>query len=134
MILIPFFVLFITEILKTIIQSIRCKKFDIGWFLHSGGMPSGHASFTSSIATITAYINGYNSTEFLIAGGFAILIMYDARGLRAHVGTHAKTLNKLTKKDPLDEFIGHTNWQVIIGCTLGISLSIIGIQIFQYVS
>lgn len=131
MILIPFFTLFITETLKVIIQSIRQKKFEPAWFLHSGGMPSGHASFTSSIATIVAYMQGYNSAEFLIAGGFAIIIMYDARGVRATVGKHARTINKLGGGKSLDEYIGHTNWEVAIGCALGISLSIVGIKIFE---
>ena len=128
MILIPFFVLACTEVLKVIIQSIKHGKFSLKWLLHSGGMPSGHSAFTASIATLVAYMKGYNSPEFLIALGFAIIVMYDARGVRATVGRHATHLNKVLKKNTLEEYVGHTNWEVIVGGSLGIILTVLLIR------
>lgn len=125
-IFIPFLTLLLTESLKTIIQSIKEKSFKPSWFLRSGGMPSGHSSFTSSIATIAAYIKGWDSVEFLIALGFAVIVMYDARGVRQAVSKHAKTINKLIikKGEKLDESIGHTTKQVIVGCLIGVVFSL----------
>ncbi len=128
----PFIILFFTEVLKVIIKSIKNKKLQLKWFLHAGGMPSGHSSFTASIATLATYIKGFNSIEFLIASGFALLIMYDARGVRATVGKHAKLINSLYKEYHLDESIGHTNLQVFIGACIGIGLTIICIKVFGY--
>lgn len=125
MIFIPFFVLFCTEILKVTIQSIKNKRFDASWIFHSGGMPSGHSAFTTSIATVVAYMNGYHSPEFLIALGFAIIVMYDARGVRRTVGYHAREINKLTKTHALEEFVGHTNWEVVMGAVCGVSFTVL---------
>lgn len=130
MIFIPFFTLITTEIIKVIVQSIRVKELRFAWFAHPGGMPSGHASFTSSVATLVAYIQGYNSTEFLIALTFAIIVIYDARGIRATVGKHAQLLNTFSKKFKLEESVGHTNWEVIVGTSLGITITILMIKIF----
>lgn len=119
---IPFIVLGITETLKVLTKSIGQKR--IAWesFFHSGGMPSGHSAFTASIATVVAYTQGIQSIEFLIAAGFAIIVMYDARGVRNAVSEHAKIINKL-KKTHLDESVGHTNNQVLIGCIVGVTVS-----------
>jgi len=132
MFFIPFFTLFCTEILKVIIQSIKQKEFSIAWFLHSGGMPSGHSSFTSSVATLTAYVKGYDSIEFLIALSLAIVVMYDARGLRAQVGKHAESINKLSSsKKTHDIYAGHTNLEVIIGASFGIIFTIVFIFLLK---
>ena len=68
---------------------------------------------------------------FLIALGFAIIVMYDARGVRAKVGEHAKVLNKNFPKAQLEEYIGHTNWEVFIGMCLGVSLTVFGIKLLS---
>lgn len=130
---IPFIVLIGTECLKTIIQSIRAGHFQPDWFMKSGGMPSGHSSFTSSIATIIGVTQGVDSPEFLLAVGFAVIVMYDARGVRMAVSRQAKALNRLiNKKTPhLEESVGHTNAQVIMGCITGITLSMILVTLLK---
>lgn len=124
---IPFVVLGFTEALKTIIQSFKAGRFDLSWFLRSGGMPSGHSSFTAAIATVVGYLRGWESAEFLLALGLAVVVMYDARGVRQAVSRHAQLLNKLspaTKNHPLEESVGHTNLQVLVGGFIGIFLSL----------
>jgi acid phosphatase family membrane protein YuiD len=56
--------------------------------------------------------------------------MYDARGIRATVGKHAKLLNTFSKSFKLEESVGHTNWEVIVGSSLGIILTILVIKAF----
>ncbi len=61
----------------------------------SGGMPSSHSSFVTSLATLVGIERGFNSTDFAIVTVFALIIMYDASGVRRAVGKQATILNKI---------------------------------------
>ena len=124
-VIIPIIVLLTNELLKVVIQSLKAGKLELKWFMHAGGMPSGHSAFTSSIATISGLIAGFESVEFMLALGFAVIVIYDARGLRATVGKHAKVINKYHKAKQLDESVGHTNLEAFTGAVLGIAMSLI---------
>ncbi|PCI24621.1 hypothetical protein COB57_04370 [Candidatus Peregrinibacteria bacterium] len=121
--LIPFVIILITECLKVIVQSFKQKRFTPAWFFHSGGMPSGHSAFTSSLTTLVGYTEGIESTSFLLAFSFMIIVIYDARGVRASVGKHAEILNHMNKEKKFEESIGHTNWEVIVGLCTGSSIT-----------
>ena len=58
-------------------------------------MPSSISSFILAITTSVAMINGYRSVEFAITLGFALIIMYDAAGLRQSAGKMGVVLNKI---------------------------------------
>ncbi|HPO05990.1 MAG TPA: divergent PAP2 family protein [Candidatus Gracilibacteria bacterium] len=126
-----FSTLFLNEIIKVIIQSVRYRKLNLSWFLHGGGMPSGHSAFTSSVATLVAYLKGWNSVEFLITLTIAMITIYDARGVRAMVGKHSREINKIAENSRLEEFVGHTNWEAFIGACIGISLTVVQIMLFN---
>ena len=131
MIFIPLVILILNEIIKISIHSLKNNKFQIRLFFHPGGMPSGHTAFASSVATLAYYMEGLQSIEFLIAFSLAIIVMYDARGLRATVEKHAKVINKMSNKIKLDESVGHTNFQVIIGALFGSISTFILIKIIE---
>ena len=61
----------------------------------SGGMPSSHSSFVTSLATLVGIERGFNSTDFAIVAVFALIIMYDATGVRRAVGKQAAILNQI---------------------------------------
>lgn len=75
---IPFLVLIITQVCKTIYFSIKNKKLDLFTLLTTGGLPSSHSSLVSSLATVIFKVNGVGSAEFAIAVILAIIVMYDA--------------------------------------------------------
>lgn len=118
-VLIPIATGFLTESVKVIVASVQEKRFAYEWFLHSGGMPSGHSAFVSSAAMTVAILRGIESTEFMLAIVLAALIMYDAQGLRAQVGLHAHLLNSLQKEYHLEKAVGHKLSQVIAGALFG---------------
>ena len=95
----------------------------------SGGMPSSHSSFVTSLATLVGIERGFNSTDFAIVAVFALIIMYDASGVRRAVGKQATILNKILEtpglttgevQEKLIEALGHTPVQVFVGAILGI--------------
>jgi len=97
-------------------------------------MPSSHTALVCALATAVAMIQGFNSVAFAITAILAMIVMYDAAGVRQAVGRQARILNRLVKelrdKRPRDEverdlreFIGHTQFQVIAGAVLGILIA-----------
>ena len=76
--IIPFLVLIITQVCKTIYFSIKNKKLDLFTLLTTGGLPSSHSALVASLATVIFKTNGVRSKEFAISVILAIIVMYDA--------------------------------------------------------
>ena len=109
-------------------------KFNLRLITSSGGMPSSHSSFVTSLATLVGLEKGFNSTDFAIVVVFALIIMYDASGVRRAVGKQAAILNQIVddvhhgkhiKQDKLKELIGHTPVEVWMGAILGIVVALV---------
>lgn len=110
------------------------KRIDIKRITTSGGMPSSHTSFVTSLATVVGMVEGFHSTNFAIAVVFAAIVMYDAAGVRRAVGKQATILNKmledlqhgkLIQNEKLKELIGHTPFEVLGGAILGIIVALV---------
>lgn len=128
---------FAAQLIKTFIHFILSKEFTMERMVGSGGMPSSHSSTVSALATATYMEFGSGSFEFALAAVLAIIVMYDARGVRRETGIQAKLLNDILKLfedmgrkelsayEKLKEFVGHTPLQVLMGALLGILLTIL---------
>lgn len=130
----------LAQVIKTIIDFGMSGKFSAERLVGSGGMPSCHSATVCSLATISLLIYGAASFEFAVTAMLAIIVMYDARGVRRETGTQAVIINEIMEylsnplddryKDPefsqekLKELIGHTPLQVICGAILGILFAI----------
>ena len=132
--MIPLMVLLITQVFKTIYFSIKNIKIDLFTLITTGGLPSSHSALVSSLSTVVAKINGITSTEFAITVILAMIVMYDASGIRKAAGEHAKILNEMLEEKEyysskeykkLKELLGHTKLEVFIGFLTGIILTII---------
>ena len=70
-------------------------------------MPSAHTALVCALATAVAMMLGFNSVAFAIAAILAMVVMYDAAGVRQAVGRQSKILNRIVKelreKRPRDE-------------------------------
>ncbi len=131
---------FIAQILKTLIHLYLNKAFVAERLVGSGGMPSSHSSTVCALATSSGLIYGLNSFEFAVTVMLAIIVMYDAMGVRRETGIQAKVLNemmdifnsmnkKISTEDKLKELVGHTPLQVLIGAILGIAIAFIIVNI-----
>ena len=130
--LISIFSCFLAQLLK--IFTGKEKKFDFKRIIISGGMPSSHSSFVTSLAMLVGFDKGFASTEFAITAVFAIIVMYDASGVRRAVGKQAEILNqivddffhgKFDQHKKLKELVGHTPKEVLFGALLGIIIGIV---------
>ena len=125
---------FTAQVLKVIFTLIEKKRFDFRRFVGSGGMPSSHSAFVTSLATAVGLQNGFSSTEFAISTVFALVVMYDAAGVRRAAGQQARILNKLVEQweksdfsdtdKHLKELLGHTPKEVIVGALVGVLMSL----------
>lgn len=110
------------------------KRFELARILMSGGMPSSHSSFVTSLTTLVGIYNGFDSVEFAMCGVFSLIVMYDASGVRRAVGKQAVILNNIVKDlqnkkhieyETLKELVGHTPKEVICGAILGVVVAIL---------
>lgn len=125
------------QIIKTLLHLFITKEFVAERLVGSGGMPSSHSSTVCALATATCIEFGASSFEFAVSAIFAIVVMYDAMGVRRETGIQAKLLNDIIKTfedmgrpeisahDKLKEFVGHTPFQVLIGALLGIVIALL---------
>ena len=77
---------FIAQLLKVILTLIFNRKLDIRRFIGAGGMPSSHSALVVSLATSVGKLEGYDSPIFAVAFTFALIVMYDAAGIRRAAG------------------------------------------------
>ena len=115
------------------------REWDWRQVVTSGGMPSSHAALVNGLACSVASQHGLGSDLFAVVVVIAIVVMYDAQGVRLHAGRQAAVINALTAElsvehpastrrapgEPpqsslqLPTSIGHTRTQVAAGAALG---------------
>jgi hypothetical protein len=130
---------FIAQFLKVISVLIEKRRIDFKYFVSAGGMPSSHSAFVMAMTVAVGYEVGWESALFGVAMAFAIIVMYDASGVRQAAGKQAEVLNiivedmfkthKIAEKR-LRELIGHTPIEVLAGAILGIIIGMIGQHLF----
>lgn len=114
----------------------RKKKMIWSRLWETGGMPSSHSSSVVALATAVAITEGLNSVGFAISAVFAIIVMYDAAGIRKAAGEHASVINQLTeffmtafdkkfKNEKLKELLGHSYPEVFAGAVLGFVVALL---------
>lgn len=128
-----FSVVIIAQILKFFSHWIVKRIADFRMFTTTGGMPSSHAAGVMGLSTSVGLIQGFSSIEFAMAFGYALIVMYDAAGVRRAAGKQAACLNKIImdvyKQElkeaggKLKELLGHTPLQVFVGAIFGIVYS-----------
>ncbi len=124
----------IAQTLKVIFGFLIQKKVDFRWFVGTGGMPSSHTAGATCLAVAIGLEQGFSSVGFALAASFALVVMFDAQGVRRAAGRQARILNKIMddiywrkkiEEDRFREFIGHTPLEVLGGFCLGIIIALL---------
>ncbi len=123
----------IAQAIKAAVELIKNGKLDFRYLVTTGGMPSSHSALVGSLATGVGLKTGWASSEFAVAAIFAVIVMYDAAGVRQAAGKQARILNQILdeffqehkefNEERLKELLGHTPVQVFVGLALGIVIS-----------
>ena len=98
--------------------------------------PSMTTSTVCALTTASGMKYGMGSFEFAISFVLAMIVMYDAMGVRRETGKQARLLNTVffenilnidgvLLQEKLKEYVGHTPLQVVAGAILGIGLALV---------
>jgi|BarGraIncu01121A_1022015.scaffolds.fasta_scaffold11106_4 acid phosphatase family membrane protein YuiD len=118
----------IAQVWKFLGRLLLDRKFEPALLWAPGGMPSAHSALVAALAISVGMNVGFNSPDFAIATGIAMIVMYDAAGIRQAAGKHARVINRIVDEllsgypvteDRLREILGHTPLQVVVGGMLG---------------
>ena len=120
---------FLAQILKIPIDYITSRQWKWALFFAAGGMPSSHSALIVSTALGCGLHYGFDSPVFALGVAIAMIVVYDATGVRRQAGIQAKKINdmveELLKGHPLSqetlrEVIGHTPLEAFGGVLLGL--------------
>lgn len=127
----------IAQVIKLIVEYALHGKINVRVLVTTGGMPSAHSALVAALATGVGQTSGWSSASFAIAFIFAMIVMYDAAGVRQAAGKQARILNQIIdelfdeqhkfNEDRLKELLGHTPMQVIVGLALGVAIAWVGL-------
>lgn len=125
---------FIAQILKVLIEFITLKRWNWALLFQAGGMPSSHSAMVSAMALSIGLYMGFDLPVFAVASILAMIVIYDATGIRREAGRQAVLINtiieeiakgKLSQHKRLKEVLGHTPGEAILGTLLGLVISLI---------
>jgi uncharacterized protein len=133
------------QFIKIPIKFLITRKLDWKLMTSTGGMPSSHSAAVTSLTTAIAYETGIDSPLFAVSAIFAVIVMFDATGIRFQAGQQAIIINQMRvdfqtfvqeakgwqKKDgeqkiqELKTLLGHKPSEVFAGAVTGVVISII---------
>ncbi len=128
------------QVIKAILNLIQTGEFKLERLFGSGGMPSSHSACVCALTLSIARSVGLGSIEFALSFILAVVVMYDAMGVRRSAGEHSRILNEMMrqknkdetvasfvnkKQKELKEALGHTPLEVLSGALLGILIAML---------
>lgn len=143
--LVALFGIFFAQFVKIPIHFLLTRELDWRLMTSTGGMPSSHSAAVTALTTAIAFEHGLDSSLFAISAIFAVIVMFDASGVRYQAGQQALIINQIRadfqtfvsgtkewiKKDEeqkiieLKTLLGHKPSEVFAGAVTGILISII---------
>ncbi len=124
----------LAQILKVPVEYMLTRRLNWSLLLQAGGLPSSHSALVVGAALSIGLNVGFDAPLFALALAVAMIISYDASGIRRQAGLHAEKINMLINEllqghsvsdEQLKEVLGHTHRQVYAGALLGIVVALI---------
>lgn len=132
--LIPFSVVIITQLLKLVFESGK-HGFSLAHLNSYGGMPSTHTAGFTSLTLMVGFVEGFTTSLFAVTAAVAAVVIRDAVGIRWSLGLHGKVLNHMLESLPkkeqeklphkLHDRLGHTYPEMFAGLIIGGLLTVI---------
>ncbi len=124
---------FLAQVLKVPFDLFRERRWNWALFFAAGGMPSSHSALVTSTAMAVGLHIGFDSPVFALAVALAMVVVYDATGVRRQAGMQAQKINVLVgellkghwiNEQQLREVIGHTPLEALGGVLLGLAVAV----------
>lgn len=122
----------IAQIVKVPLEYLETRRWNWALLFRAGGMPSSHSALVTGVAHSAGLFAGFDSPAFAVAAAFAIIVVYDATGIRRQAGIHAAVINTMIedltsghplKGEVLREVLGHTPLEAVWGVLLGLAVA-----------
>jgi acid phosphatase family membrane protein YuiD len=119
----------IATALKLPIEFARTRRWKWVLVFRPGGMPSSHSALVAAAAHGVGLAAGFDSPIFALGVVIAMVVIYDAMGIRRQAGRHAEIINTIIqglveghplRQEQLREVLGHSPLEAILGMTLGV--------------
>jgi acid phosphatase family membrane protein YuiD len=130
---------FLAQIIKLPLNYMMHHEWDWSLLLSAGGMPSSHSALVTGAFMGVGLQEGFNTPLFAVAFVLAMIVVYDATGVRRAAGDHARVINlmidelltghPLAEKE-LKEVLGHTPREVLAGILLGLAIAYLTVKVF----
>jgi acid phosphatase family membrane protein YuiD len=123
----------LAQMLKIPIDYFRERRWNWALFFAAGGMPSSHSALVTSTAVAVGLYYGFGSPLFGMAMALAMIVVYDATGIRRQAGMQAQKINVLVEQllqghpisqEHLREVLGHTPLEALGGVLLGLVVAL----------
>ena len=123
----------LAQMLKIPIGFLRTRRWNWALFFGAGGMPSSHSALVTCTAMAAGLNNGFDSPVFGVATAIAMIVVYDATGIRRQAGMQAQKINILVEEllkghpiseEHLREVLGHTPLEALGGVLLGLAVAL----------
>jgi acid phosphatase family membrane protein YuiD len=123
----------IAQVSKVFVEFFTNRRWNWALVLQAGGMPSSHSAMVSSAALAIGLQLGFDQPLFALSAILAMIVIYDATGVRREAGRQAAFINsiveeiregKIPQQDKLKEVLGHTPGEAVIGTLLGLVIAV----------
>lgn len=120
---------FLAQVIKLPVEYLRRNGWDWSILLRAGGMPSSHSALVTAGAHGVGLRVGFDTSLFALAVVFAMIVIYDATGIRRQAGRQAEIINTIMRdlleghpisQEQLREVLGHSPLEAFIGMLLGL--------------
>jgi acid phosphatase family membrane protein YuiD len=124
----------VAQLIKLPLDFLYSKRWNWALLISVGGMPSSHSALVTATATGVGLYAGFNSPVFALSIALAMVVIYDATGIRRQAGIHAQTINLLVEEllqghmapeKQLREVLGHTPLEALGGVILGLIVPVL---------
>jgi uncharacterized protein len=124
----------LAQFIKVPVEYILYRRLNWALWFSSGGMPSSHSALVTSAMLSVGLFYGFDTPIFALSVAMAMIVVYDAAGVRREAGRHAEKINIVINEffsghpiseKQLKEVIGHTPAQVLAGIIMGLGIAIL---------
>lgn len=121
----------LAQVIKIPVEYLRTREWNWAISVSTGGMPSSHTAIVSGLAIGIGLWEGFDTPLFALGTVLAMVVIYDATGIRRQAGRHAQLINaiindfasghpiKEQQQKKLKEILGHSWIEALAGVVWG---------------
>lgn len=130
----------LAQLIKVPLEFMQTHRWNWVLLLRAGGMPSSHSALVASITHAIGLYFGFDNPLYAVSFVVAMIVIYDATGIRRQAGKHAEIINKMIsdltsghplKEEQLREVLGHTPLEALGGTLLGLAIAHVSWLVFR---